>query len=397
MTLQAGAAKLTITPPLGGPMAGYAARKHGSETLDDPLHAAALVLGDGDTSVALVTTDLIGISAELTAAVRRGVEESLGVPGSHVLLCGSHTHFGPEIRVRSQDDGTPPDPRSVAYVTVLEQQLVGAVRLAHAARRPARVGAGWGWIDGISYNRRTLLPDGTCEMNLRLPARSPDLTFGPNDPQVNILKAVDEQEAPIATVVNFACHPVSSTDRMYALSADYPGVTQRVVETEEGGVCLFALGCAGDLVPIQRQGRSKRQLGLSLGGEVLKRLPWLSVSDEVTLAARQAWVELPYKEEKRAEGRDTLRVEIQALRVGDALFLGLPGEILVELGLDLRERAAQPPGRLFVISLANESIGYVCHRRAYEEGGYETTSSRFAPGSGELLVDTALELIGAWK
>jgi hypothetical protein len=393
MALLAGAAKVNITPPLGGPMAGYAARDHGSEELDDPLHAAALVLETEGTALALVTTDLIGVSAELTAAVRQGVEEATGIPGSHVMLCASHTHFGPEVRQGPRADGTLPAERDLAYVTVLRHQLIGAVRLAHAARRPACVGAGRGWIDGISYNRRTLLPDGTCEMNLRLPTRSANLTFGPNDPAVNVLRVTEDAGAPLAALVNFACHPVSSTDRMYALSADYPGFTQRLVEAEEGGICLFALGCAGDLVPIQRQGRSKRQLGLSLGGEVLKTLQWLPVSDTAPLAARQHWVELPYKEEKRPEDRPALRVELQVLRVGDTLLLGLPGEILIELGMAIRERVGQAAPPLFLISLANESIGYVCHRRAYEEGGYEPTSSRFAPGSGELLVDAAVELL----
>jgi hypothetical protein len=162
-------------------------------------------------------------------------------------------------------------------------------------------------------------------------------------------------------------------------------------------VCLFALGCAGDLVPIQRQGDSKRRLGVSLGGEVLKRLPWLATAQAAPLAARQHWVELEYKAEKRVEDRATLRVELQALRIGDTLLVGLPGEILIELGLAIRQRAGLAPPHLFLISLANESIGYVCHRRAYEEGGYEPTSSRFTPGSGEALVDAALELIGRSK
>jgi Neutral/alkaline non-lysosomal ceramidase, N-terminal len=393
MALLAGAAKVNITPPLGGPMAGYAARDRGSEAIDDPLHAAALVLEADGSAVALITTDLIGVSAELTAAVRRGVAEATGIPAGHVMLCASHTHFGPEVRARSRGDGTPPDERDTAYVTVLQHQLVGAVRLAHAARRPARIGAGRGWIDGISYNRRTLLPDGSCEMNLRLPTRSDNVTFGPSDPVVNILRVTEEAGPPLAALVNFACHPVSSTDRMYAISADYPGYTQRLVEAEEGGLCLFALGCAGDLVPIQRQGRSKRQLGLSLGGEVLKTLQWLPVAAAAPLAARQQWVEMPYKEEKRVEDRSALRVELQALRLGDTLLVGLPGEILIELGMAIRERAGRAAPHLFLISLANESIGYVCHRRSYEEGGYEPTSSRFAPGAGELLVDGAVALI----
>jgi neutral ceramidase len=32
-------------------------------------------------------------------------------------------------------------------------------------------------------------------------------------------------------------------------------------------------------------------------------------------------------------------------------------------------------------------------RRAYDEGGYEPTSSRFQPGSGERLVEEALGLL----
>jgi hypothetical protein len=230
-------------------------------------------------------------------------------------------------------------------------------------------------------------------MNYELPTRSQNVTFGPDDPRVGVLRVVDEDGAPIASLVNFACHPTSSTDRMYAISADYPGVMKRLVEAEEGGICLFALGCAGNLVPIQRKGLSKRRLGLSLGGEVLKRLQWLPVAGDLPLAARQHSVELTYKEEKRVDGRHTLRVELQALRIGETVLLGLPGEILVELGLALRERARmQAP--LFLISMANESIGYICHRRAFEEGGYEPTSSRFVPGSGEMLVDAAMEVIG---
>jgi hypothetical protein len=47
-----------------------------------------------------------------------------------------------------------------------------------------------------------------------------------------------------------------------------------------------------------------------------------------------------------------------------------------------------------VLGLANEAIGYVPTRRAYDEGGYEPTSSRLVPGGGELLVEAALELLG---
>jgi neutral ceramidase len=41
--------------------------------------------------------------------------------------------------------------------------------------------------------------------------------------------------------------------------------------------------------------------------------------------------------------------------------------------------------------LANGSIGYVPTRQAYAQGNYEVISARCAEGSGEMLVDSALQ------
>ncbi len=93
---------------------------------------------------------------------------------------------------------------------------------------------------------------------------------------------------------------------------------------------------------------------------------------------------------------DTYTTEVQALAMGnDLAIVGLPGEIFADLGLDLRERS--PFRHTLVIGLANEAIGYVPTRRAYEEGGYEPTSSRFQPGAGEQLVEEALQALAGLR
>jgi hypothetical protein len=93
---------------------------------------------------------------------------------------------------------------------------------------------------------------------------------------------------------------------------------------------------------------------------------------------------------------ETKTTEVQALAVGDELaMVGLPGEIFAELGLALRERS--PFKHTLVLGLANEAIGYVPTRRAYEEGGYEPTSSRLQPGGGELLVEEALAALATLR
>jgi neutral ceramidase len=89
---------------------------------------------------------------------------------------------------------------------------------------------------------------------------------------------------------------------------------------------------------------------------------------------------------------ETHETEVQALASGDELaVVGLPGEVFAELGLALRERS--PFRQTLVLGLANEAIGYVPTRPAYEEGGYEPTSSRLQPGGGERLVDAAVGLL----
>ena len=77
-------------------------------------------------------------------------------------------------------------------------------------------------------------------------------------------------------------------------------------------------------------------------------------------------------------------------------MLGLPGEVLIEVGLQIKEKAGLE--NLVVVTIANDSIGYVCHDKAYDEGGYEPVSgTNLARGAGEKLVEEALDLLDGLK
>jgi neutral ceramidase len=85
--------------------------------------------------------------------------------------------------------------------------------------------------------------------------------------------------------------------------------------------------------------------------------------------------------------------EVQVISLGaDLAWVGLPGELFVELGLALKKRSPFP--HTLVVSLANGNPGYIPDRRSYAEGNYEPESSRVVPGSGEALVDAAARLLG---
>jgi hypothetical protein len=82
-------------------------------------------------------------------------------------------------------------------------------------------------------------------------------------------------------------------------------------------------------------------------------------------------------------------VEVMALRVGSVCFVSLPGEGFCEMGLAIKR--ASPAEHTIVIELANDAVGYLPTRAAYEQGGYEVTPgpTAYGPGCGEKLVESA--------
>src|SRR5437764_6413006 len=93
LQLEAGIAKVDITPSSFGPMYGYSNRKCGpANGTHDPLFAKALVLAVGDSRLAIVTMDLGAIVSE---NLRRDVAAKLNIPV--LLLSVSHDHSAPSF------------------------------------------------------------------------------------------------------------------------------------------------------------------------------------------------------------------------------------------------------------------------------------------------------------
>jgi len=413
--LRGGCAKVNITPPLGLKLIGSYGKP--SDAVLDELYGRALVLSDGQTTIAVVSVDLLYAPLEeITDPVRAIVKERLGISEQNVMVCATHTHSGPEIftnaklDLESRIDAADIDQ---AYRQTVVEKLAGAVLRAHRDMQEVRLGAAVGELPEVGYNRRPKRADGKVQMAFTLPPQvtvshrtqkgpdgrtrvtftfpeeEPPLTFGPIDPDVFVLRVEDTGGQIVSSLVSFGCHPVCVYPFLStAVSADYPARAMRVVEQAEGGICLFALGLAGNVVPRQRDVGPCAQIGKALGAEALRRLQFVATTDGITLAAKRRAVTLATKDDPPQE----IETEIQVLRLGDIYLLGLPGEVLVEVGLEVKEKAGLE--KLFVTTLANDSIGYVCHTEAYNEGAYEPTrGTHLAKGAGEIIITHALSLL----
>lgn len=429
--LKGGCAKVNITPPVGVWLSGYGSRDKPSDDIADELYARALVLNDGNNAIAIISADLLWVPLQLTNKVRAIVNKKVGIPEWNILISATHTHFGPKIYAKTKlgpevADNTVDD----AYVQTLIKKMTDSVFIAHKNIQDVKIGAAKGLLPEIVYNRRTRTPDGSVKMSFTLPPEviatkkvqqgadgsvavtfslppgQPELTFGPVDPHAWVIRVENTDGQIISSIVNFACHAVSGSgyaDWFYSISADFPGETVRVVEQVEGGTCLFVPGTSGNIVPLKRGKEARFGIGRAIAGEAVRKLQFVSTADKVGLDAMKAELKLPLKKSPSSdrimdadEGKEHLVTEIQALRLGDVYILGLPGEVLVEVGLEIKKKSGLK--NLIIIALSNDAIGYVCHNRAYDEGGYESGSgTNLAKGSGEIMISSALSLLDRIK
>lgn len=264
VTLLAGVARADITPPVGIDLGGFYTRIGPSTHVLDPLTATALLLRCGKTGVLIVSCDLLSFRGELGLEVRRVMADAVSLPAENVLLAASHTHSGPVLGAHLRNSLHTGEELPIAYRTNLLNVLTGLAQMAILDLQPARLAPGEGRAD-IGVNRRERVPSGRIVIGMN--------ADGPADDMVGVLRVDALDGSPLAVVVNYTCHPIVLGPQSRAISADYPGVMRRVVETAVGAPCLFTQGACGDMGPVcgEDAGPSAvHRLGSILGHEAAR-------------------------------------------------------------------------------------------------------------------------------
>ncbi len=448
--LTAGAARVDITPPLTIPYLGFVPRHAFFEGIHDPLHARAVVVGDGQRRIALLSADSIGFGKSLagegrdfTAEVRERVHAACGIPPDHTMITATHAHSTPETTgLRRMLD----HPGAAAWIETLHAQLASAVALADRDRAPARLKQAVGRAEGLAWSRRIVGRDGKLYSWTRRPPDDQIADWGTNDPEATVL-LFERDDAPDIALTHFACHPVT-VQVQPLVSADFPGVATAFVENSDAGCdhCLYLQGACGDINPLRgtTDFDDVQRYGHLLAGEVLKQTTRMSapdypvapphvhaVSRTISLASRElpplSEVQEAHRqgeaavcqagsedERRRAErallglterltrvrrGDAPVPAEVQVLRVGDTALVGIPGERFAQMGVALKRETCAPTA--LCLGYANGYIGYLAPPQAWAQGGYEVslgTWSNVGPQAFGLLVDAAKALVNeVWR
>lgn len=429
--LQAGAAEVVITPPVGAAMAGYYTNR-GATGIHDDLYAKAVALELSGVRVAMVACDLANLPRQYSEEARRIIHQKTGISPDHVMVSATHTHTGPVLLTQPSRNNLQGEMKRLAeeYAAALPAKIAESAIRAIGALQPARIRSGIGREDSLAFNRRYFMKDGTVAWNPRKLDPNILRPAGPTDPAVPLVYIETPNGEPIAAYVNYALH--QDTTGGLQFSADFSYMLGKVVRDAKGPhlVTIFTIGCAGNVNHLDVSFAEKQQgyaeasrIGAVLAAAALKAIQHAPVIEIPSIRVSSEMVKLPTPEITSHEaewarttaatfgqpnaapfldlvraGRDMdllplhggpLDGEVQAIALGDKLvFVGLPGEIFVELGLTLKQDS--PYANTIIAELANGALGYIPNRQAYQEGGYEVVSSHCSPGGGELLLSSAL-------
>ncbi len=430
-----GFARQRITPPLGSQMAGFDARKHPSDSVHDDLHTRALVLDDGHNQIALVSVEVIAVSAQFSANVRSQVEAATGIAAANVFLSATHTHCGPVTLNHFFNQGQPLDS---VYLTTLADGIVAATKQAYETRRPRTLKNGLVPCSGIAVNRRTA--DGL-----------------PVDPSAGVLLVEEPDGTPAAIAVIYACHTTVLGPDTLSITQDFPYYAIEKLRATLGPdlEAMYFNGAEGDLsighksdlsavgiVDSFRTFATAQRLGEKLADAVLAGLPSLTtepaivsvltqhvplplksygtlvemkrtredalaqlVADDLSpqmLAKRQRslfarieeYYAILYEESSQPEPKH-LPVEFNAIQLGNTVLFTLPGEVFVSIALAIR--AASPFPKTLFLGLTNDYIGYVPDHHATAASGYEVVASRVPADAGVILQQAAATLLSQFE
>ena len=375
---------------------------------------------EGRTGV-LITADITGFERVMTEAIRRTITQKHGIPAEAVMLCASHTHWGPAVRFHCTFAAGAPN---VWYMGFMEEKILANVDAALKNVSPATVEYGSIDFRGIGCNRR--LP------------KEGKMTWGPYpegsfDGHTPILRIRREQSPQQLLVVGHACHPTSS-GRIEKWSPDYPGAMRDHLASQlPDGKAVFVQGCGGDAKVVHKDPETgklvfsadpeqSKAAGQELAKAVLERLEkeqMIPLDGRLAfsvatgqLSYGERWSREEIEEQAYSGARkkyltwvarqalalpdhgQTFRYDVQIWKLGNRLTIfGMEGEVCSPWGPVLRSMARTEEA--MVIGYANDVTAYIPDKRIVREGGYEGGDAQkyFLPGPFTENIDSEVKRI----
>lgn len=448
--LMAGTAEVDISPTV----TPFQLRSGPSDLVHDPLHVRAVAFQNGKGRAVIALMDAIGVGREMTDEAKVIAAEKTGWKPEEMLVSGTHTHTAPKGGDSSPGriayEKRRKDGLAEALIEAIESLEPAKVGFASDEEPTEVFNRRWYMEEGFmpknplgGYDKVKMNPGLN---NLVKPA-------GPTDPEVAVIDVRDQKGQPLGLIANYALHYVGGVPRVIdekgrevgMASADYFGEFARIMPyrlrgatSNENFVAMMTNGTSGDINNIDfYRNRGLRapfeQIRVVAGktaDAAYRAVQKIDDYDESPIVAmKQRTVTIHYRKPKQEDidraielmklsskerneinsrtssvAQNTLRfsepemtktedVIIQAIRIGDQAIVSMPFEVLVEIGMEIKEKSPFP--QTLIIELANGGYGYLPPPHQHKLGGYETWlgTSRFVEDTSVVLTKNLFEML----
>ena len=420
--LRVGTFAADVTPPLGTPLC-YGLVPAGVAVSDKLWARGVVLLPAGERPIVLCAVDWLGIGNQSRDRWLAVLRKAAGTTPERVALHTVHQHDAPG------DDFTAHS-LLPAGVPLFDNDFArgAALRVAAALKNlkavaVTQVTGGAAAVEGVASNRRILGADGKVAFGRMTACRNSPLCAEPEGVIDPLLRSVSfwGGDKRIATLSYYATHPMSYYGKG-VISADFVGHAR---DLQKDTFQVHFTGAAGNIgagkyndgatgmrpVLAERMASAMARAKAAEKPLPMEAVRW--VTEPVRLPLREgkgfgeaemmaAIGDASLDAKQRANNARYLayyrfvkggrRLDLTALRLGGFSVVHMPGELFVEYQLAAaKERAGE-----LVATAAYGDYGpmYIGTKKAYDEGGYETTAvSRVAPAVEDILLTAVRKLL----
>ncbi|NOX64202.1 MAG: hypothetical protein GXO85_00040, partial [Chlorobi bacterium] len=361
-----------------------------SDTKWGELTTRALVLTKGDTKVAIVSVDNLGVPKLIGDRIRTLVPQ---IKPENIIIGVTHTHSAPDVYGFADEKGN--TGTDLKYIDFLVKQTAKAINEAYKNIKPANLKIAVGKAKGkIAYN-----------------AYAPKLY----DPRCGVMQfiSVDDNKV-ISTLVNYAIHPEVVGNDQGVTTPDLIGPLYSKIESKVGGMAIFMNSAQGGMVTADNRRKNGKEvkdwnecirIGELLANESLRIISGAEVQKDPQIFVASKDFDLPVDSDLmkfilshtildyKMPNNETVSTRMNLLDIGNAQVITIPGEALPNIGFYIkRKMKTKNP---FIFGLTNDAYGYIMTKedfKSFERYNYISRTS-LGERTAEIIINEAMELI----
>ena len=388
-----GYGSVDISPyDLSVPMSGYGdtLTRYSTEVVN-PIYATCVAFRDANGNTLLqFHNDLIGCQ-EVISFARKDISEATGIPIGNIMVSATHTHHSVATGETDIDS-------IVTYNKRLREWLVEAAQAALEDLKPAEMYISSIETENMNFIRHYLMKDGTVAGD-NFGDKSSGYVDHVSEPDrvLQLIKFTREGGKDVI-LANFQTHPHrNGGNSVYTgINSDIVGIMRDEVESLLNCEFAYFTGASGNVNPSSKLKEENVTADYQEQGAALAEYAVEAAADFKQVQTGNVQIlHTAYKAEPKEAGKAVSDINIYAYSLSDVAFAVAPYEMFSANGEQLKE--GSPFAMTFVTTLSNYHVKYIPSYEGFEYDGklsYGGNVCRYARGTGELLVDEYVRMLG---